>query len=160
MVQKYFCILNQSKRWTTAAKANSFQQILDPEEASRLACGQASVKLQPRWQLGRYGNFLFFIFFWRISTKNKIFILKVPSPWKPMVDSWSSNPFLPKNPRLEFVQFNFICPPPKLGDLVWPWKALRQDMNACFVWDAKTYMLTGTTRNFTNLKFPVENISR
>ena len=33
--------------------------------------------------------------------------LQVPSPWKPMVDSWSSNPFLPKNPRLVFVQFSF-----------------------------------------------------
>ena len=23
----------------------------------------------------------------------------VPSPWKPLVDSWASNPFVPKNPR-------------------------------------------------------------
>jgi len=31
----------------------------------------------------------------------------VPSPWKPMVDSWSSNPFLPKNPRDAIIDGEF-----------------------------------------------------
>ena len=27
----------------------------------------------------------------------------VPSPWKPLVDAWSSKPFMPKNPRLQLI---------------------------------------------------------
>jgi len=31
----------------------------------------------------------------------------VPSPWKPLVDSWSSKPFLPKNPRDALIDGEF-----------------------------------------------------
>lgn len=31
----------------------------------------------------------------------------VPSPWKPLVDSWSSNPFIPKNPRDAIIDGEF-----------------------------------------------------
>jgi len=31
----------------------------------------------------------------------------VPSPWKPLVDTWSSNPFLPKNPRDAIIDGEF-----------------------------------------------------
>ena len=51
--------------------------------------------------------------------------LQVPSPWKPMVDSWSSNPFLPKNPRLVFVQFNFLSTL-KFADKAWLCKAFLE----------------------------------
>jgi len=31
----------------------------------------------------------------------------VPSPWKPLVDSWASNPFVPKNPRDALIDGEF-----------------------------------------------------
>ena len=82
----------------TASIATIFSA--DPDQAASTSCEQTPVQLQRGRQLGRHGQNLFFM---RPLTCNQVYhderYLKVPSPWKPLVDTWSSNPFLPKNPR-------------------------------------------------------------
>ena len=96
-------------------------------------------------------------------------ICQVPSPWKPMVDSWSSNPFLPKNPRLEFClclclvfwqilsrleffQFKLLSPQ-KFGDFVLTSENPLQDKmsSTLFAYPAKTNTASATI--FLNLDF-------
>ena len=134
-----------------AAKANSFQQILDPEEASRLACGQASVKLQPRWQLGRYGNFISFLFFFFLQKFTKfgfsIGSLALETNGGLMV--FKSLPA--KEPKVGICSIQLYLSTTKVGRLGLtlenPGARHECQTSFLFAWDAKTKTLTRTTRN-------------
>ena len=145
---------------------------------------QSSFNVAGSWaDMVSFFFFLFFVFtvgmicFFLISLNDMFFlcfsffklICQVPSPWKPMVDSWSSNPFLPKNPRLEFClclclvfwqilsrleffQFKLLSPQ-KFGDFVLTSENLLQDKmsSTLFAYPAKTNTAAATI--FLNLDF-------